>query len=555
MLAAQIEQLLRQGVEHQRARRFHEAEKIYRHVLAQAPGCADAWNLLGMIALEARQPAQAAQLVRRAIELAPNQPNYYNNLATIAEQLGDLDASVAALEQAIRLNPRFAAAHHNLGEMLKAQGRVGESLASYRRALEIDPYFFTCASSYLMLLNYDPHVTAAQLSAEHVRLGRRWTERLPRAAPHAQSRDSERPLTLGYLSPDFRKHAVARFFEPLLENHDRSRFSVFLYAEIPGEDEVSRRLKARADGWRVTSLLPTAEVIRQVQADRVDILIDLAGHTRHNRLDVLAARPAPLCCTYLGYSNTTGIETVDYRITDAIVDPVDAPLPGPERLVRLPGSFACFLPPTTAPDVSPLPARQAGRITFGSHHPPLKMNDSVLALWRRVLDAVPGSRLLCMRDMLGGQLGERLRRQLAAHGIEGERLVFRSPTIAEPDYLAVFAEIDVVLDTFPFTGHTMSCESLWMGVPIITLRGDRPTGRLTSSVQTALGLAQYIADSPDEYVAIAASQAAGLDELERLRGELRGRMQRSLCDGPRFTQNLEAAYRQMWRTWCARIED
>jgi predicted O-linked N-acetylglucosamine transferase (SPINDLY family) len=543
-----LDQLMQTAVAHHQARRLHQAEKIYRAVLEREPRHADAWHLLGMIAHEAKQNRQAIDLIGRAIALDPDKPGYYNNLATIHENENELEAAVRCLQQALRQRPDYAAAWHNLGEVRKAQGRVRDALDAYLQAIRHSPHFFASHDSLLMLLNYDPRTSASDVAAAH----RRYGALLPTvAACPARPTEPDRPLRVGYVSPDLRRHAVARFLEPILAHHDRAQFQVYLYGEIPGEDDVTRRLKTYAAGYWMTSLHPTAEVVERIRTDRIDILVDLAGHTRHNRLDVFPFRPAPVQCTYLGYSNTTGLDSVDYRITDCVVDPPDSPLWTSEQLVRLDHSFGCFQPPAGAPEVSSLPAARSGTITFGSHHPLVKLNDDVLALWGRVMQRVPTARLLCLRDNLGGELGQRLLKMLATHGIGPERVGLRSPDIDERNYLKLFAEIDIVLDAFPFNSHTMSCESLWMGVPLVTLRGDRPTSRLSSSVLTALGLNDWIADTPDAFVDIAARQAADLAGLARVRGDLRSKMLASVCDGASFTRELEAAYRQMWRNACA----
>lgn len=538
-------EMLQQGAEHHRAGRMHQAEVLYRRVLALDPSNADAWHLLGLIAHAAGQNEPAVQYLRHALQLAPSRADFLNNLATIHEADGELDLAADCLRAALRLRPDYAAAHHNLGEVCKSLGLLTEAMSSYRIACRCNPALAVAQHSLLNLLNYDPDARLDAVLAEH----RRWGERFATPiAPPSHDPNPERRLRIGYVSPDFRKHAVARFFEPLLEFRDRSRFEVVLYAEAPVADTVTTRLRSLADGWRSTWGRSAADVAQQVREDRIDLLIDLAGHTRNNRLDVFALRPAPVQITYLGYPNTTGLTTVDYRISDAILDPPGEPTWTTEEVVRVPGGCWCFRPPDNAPEVKPPPSRSTGRITFGSHHAPIKLSDSTLAVWARVLDAVPDSRLLLFRHSLYPSVERELRRRLERFGVASERVELRRPNADEASYLAVYHDIDVLLDCWPFTGHTLTCEALWMGVPGVTLRGDRHAGRLSASVLTPLGLSDWIAESPEEYIDIARQACGDLDRLTRLRAELRNRIRSTLADGPAFMRRLEEVYRQLWRS-------
>lgn len=543
--------LLQQGVAHQAAGRFHEAEVLYRRMLAADPGDADAWHCLGLIAHRAGQAETAIEYLRHAIGLAPGDPAYHNNLATLHEERGEYDLAVECLRRAIALRPGAAAYHNNLGEVSRALGRVREALDCYRTALEHDPDFAPAQSNFLMLLNYDPDTSPAAVAEAHRKWGERQRRGLAPAASFANDRDPERRLRIGYISPDFRRHAVARFFEPVLAGHDRDRSEVFLYSEAPVVDEVGQRLRSLADGWRPTWKQPTAAVVDQVRADGIDLLVDLAGHTRHHRLDVFARRAAPVQATYLGYPNTTGLTTIDYRLVDAVLDPPGASTWTSERLVRLPGASFCFAPPRNAPPVAPPPCLASGRITLGSHHAPIKLNDRVLRCWSEALAGLPGARLLLLRHTLSASMIAELHGRLEAQGIAADRVVMRPSSADESEYLAAYGEMDLVLDSFPFSGHTTTCEALWMGVPVVTLRGDRTAARLSASVLTRMGLDGFIAETSEEYVALVQRHARDVAGLARLRESLRPRVRDALGDGPSFTGHLEAAYRQMWRDWCA----
>ena len=371
-------------------------------------------------------------------------------------------------------------------------------------------------------------------------------------APADTSADPDRPLVIGYLSPDFREHAVARFFEPLLAAHDRRRHRILLYSECPIVDAVGTRLRGYGDTWQIVRGQSAETVAKQVQADSVDILIDLAGHTRDNRLDVLAYKPAPVQCTFLGYPYPTGLPRVDYRITDPILDPLDAPARTGfgESLLRLPAGVCCFRMPDAMPPVRPLPLATSGRLTFGCHHPLTKLNKPLLTLWARIAEAVPNARFLAIRSNWDPASIREARALMASAGLTPDRVEIRKTTIAPSEYLEGFHEMDVVLDAVPFNGHTMTCEALAMGVPVLTLRGDRPAGRLAASVLTAIGLTEFIAESADDYVAKAIALPDQAAHLAAVRLALRDRVGAVLGDGARYARALESQLRDAWRSWC-----
>ena len=369
--------------------------------------------------------------------------------------------------------------------------------------------------------------------------------------------DADRPLRVGYVSADFFHHPVGRFLEPVWAAHDTSRFIINAYSGVVREDALTDRLRAHASQWRQTLGLSDDELEEQIRADDIDILVDLAGHTGGNRLTVFARRPAPVQVSWLGYFNTTGLPAIDAVFMDA-----DTVAPGIERqfveeVVMLPDSRFCFNPPPYAPAVGRLPCQRRGFVTFGSFNNLTKVTPQVLALWARVLDQVPGSRLILKWKTLR-DAGERSRlaASFAAVGGDPTRLDLRAAS-AHVDMLAEYGDIDIALDPFPFSGGITSCEALWMGVPVITWPSMRPVSRQTFGFLNLLGLAdELVANSADRYEAIAASLARAPDRLGALRAELRGRMQASaLCDAPRFARNLEAAYRRLWIQRCAANHD
>lgn len=353
---------------------------------------------------------------------------------------------------------------------------------------------------------------------------------------------------MGYVSPDFHAHSVAYFIEPVLARHDPAAVETYCYAEVAQPDAFTEHMKTLAAHWRGTFGRSDDEVADMIRNDAIDILIDLAGHTAHNRLAVFARRPAPVQVTYLGYPNTAGLPQMDYRLTDAAADPPGQEVYYTESLVRLPQGFLCYAPPHESPAVGPLPAATGGCITFGSFNALPKMNNEVIALWARVLQSVPGARLILKNKSLqDAKTCERYRQ----HFHPPERIELLGWLDDPADHLSIYHRVDIALDTFPYNGTTTTCEALWMGVPVITLAGERHAGRVGLSLLTQLGLTELIAKTPDEYVRLAVALAGNRERLAALRAGLRERMRRSpLCDAQSFTRDLEAAYREMWHKWC-----
>jgi predicted O-linked N-acetylglucosamine transferase (SPINDLY family) len=365
----------------------------------------------------------------------------------------------------------------------------------------------------------------------------------------------DRRLRIGYVSPDFRAHSVASFLEPVLARHDTDNFDVVCYAQVAHPDRTTERLRQLAGHWRDTCAQSDEQVANMIRQDRIDILVDLAGHTRNNRLTVFTHRPAPIQLTYLGYPNTTGLPQIDYRLTDALADPPEADALHTERLVRLPRGFLCYSAPQDAPAVSPLPATAVGHITFGSLNNLAKVNEQVVELWARVLHAVPGAQLLLKGKALCDQAtAGRFVEMFARHRIPADRLRLASWAATRAQHLTTYAQVDIALDPFPYNGTTTTCEALWMGVPVVALAGDRHAARVGVSILTHVGLREFIATTPDDYVRTAAGLAADRARLVALRASLRRRMADSpLCDGAAFTRDIEATYRAMWETWCGSV--
>jgi predicted O-linked N-acetylglucosamine transferase (SPINDLY family) len=530
-------------------RRYRECAASLREAARLAPDDPVVQLNLGVASLELGLLEEAVASFRRAIALEPARPEAHNILGHALLARGDCTGAKGCLMEALRLRPGYPAAHDNLGRVLKAQGRAAEAIAHHRIALAARDRPET-HSNLLYTLNLLPGTEPGEIYAEHLAWARRHA--VFSANPPVFSLcdfDPSRRLRIGYISPDFVNHAVAYFFAPVLEAQDRENFETFCYSDAAVPDETTRRLRGAAAHWRDIAGWSDERVASLIARDSVDILVDLAGHTARNRLLVFARRAAPVQVTWLGYPNTTGLETMDFRLTDAITDP-----PGrteafhAEELARLPETFCCYGPPSSSPPVGPLPALASGQVTFGCCNNLAKINASVIELWSRILRGIPASRLILeSRGLADPETAAEVRRDFAARGVEPERVDFDGASLSVARHLARYHRIDIALDPFPYNGVTTSCEALWMGVPIVTLAGATHVARVGASLLTHLGAPEWAADSPDDYAAIAARLARDLPGLAEIRRSLRERMRHSpLCDAPRFTRHLEAAFRKMW---------
>jgi len=515
------------------------------------PGDAGLRNNLGLALSALGRGEEAHASFLEAIRLDPSYPEPHNNLATLFERYGRTSESIFSCQEALRLRPDYAEAHHSLANAFKSQGRHEEALAHYREALRLKPDYPEAHSALLFTLCYPAALPPEQLFAEHAAFGA--AHCFP-ALPHDNDPEPGRTLRIGYCSADFRDHAVARFIEPVLRHHDRGRFVVTCYSNVSVPDATSTRLTGLADRFVNLAGMPDHEAAALIRRDRIDILVDLSGHTAGNRLTLFARKPAPIQVTWLGYPQTTGLEAMDYRFTDAVSDP-----PGAserfhsERLLRLPAGFSCFAPPAEAPPVGALPALSRGAVSFGSFNNPAKITPETVALWAGALRLVPGSRMLVKGYALADPGSRaRLLGLFAAQGIEAGRLELRGNTAGYQEHLQLYGAVDIALDSFPYNGTTTTCEALWMGVPVVTLAGGSHRSRVGASLLHRVGLSDLVAGVPEEFQGLAAALAQDLERLARLRGALRQQMADSpLTDGPGFTGHLETAYRSIWGTWCA----
>lgn len=418
------------------------------------------------------------------------------------------------------------------------------------KLLRIYPWESQVHSNLLHALHYLPGVNMGGLAAQHRRWARCHVASIVPCTCDDINRDPERKLRIGYVSPDFRGHCVIHFLRPLLESHDRGRFTLVGYGNVPPHcrDEITGQMQDLFDLFRDIWDQDDASVVQQIRADRIDILIDLSGHTPHHRLALFAAKPAPVQVTYLGYPGTTGLHTMDYRLTDNVLDPPGGGRHYSESLLRLDSGFACYRAPEFAPPVSDAPFERQGHITFGSFAGAAKHNPKVVSLWAEVLRRTPGSRLLLrFQGADQGVIQQQCRKAFSRCGVDAERIEF-GDIRSFVEHLAQYAQIDVALDTFPWSSHTTLCEALWMGVPVVTLAGDSSASQMGASVLRSLGRPQWIASESESYVDIAVRLAQDRQGLRQLRASLRKQMSQSgVCNAVQVTRNIEACLRRVWR--------
>lgn len=491
----------------------------------------------------------AIQSFRTSIELQPDEVLCQYDLGCSLYHSGKSAEAALCFERVVEAKPDNVAAHRNLGLALQQQGLLDRAINAWQQGLSLDPKDQPCRSNLLLGLNFSSRHTAEEIFEQHVEWGRLVSSDRSVAdrRPICDASDQRR-LKIGYVSPDFRKHSVAYFFEPLLARHDRAEVEVYCYAEVEKPDAVTERIQTLADHWYSTVGVTDDELAERIRADQVDILVDLAGHTKDTRLPVFALQPAPIQVTWLGYPNTSGLASMDYRLTDAICDPpgiADALMT--EVPVRLPDGFLCYRPDDEAPNIVDPPGEDAGYITFGTFNNLMKISPDVVELWSALLVREPTARLLIKNfGMADEAVRHRLLASFEGRGIEQDRLILMSTASTTADHLSLYGKIDIALDTFPYNGTTTSCEALWMGVPVITLMGDRHAARVGASLLQRIGMTELVARDRDDYLRIAAGLTQDRQRLRQLRHQLRDRMRASpLMNETGFAKEIEAAFREM----------
>jgi predicted O-linked N-acetylglucosamine transferase (SPINDLY family) len=561
-----------------------DAESLYRRLLTHNPHDPLLQNNLAESLRKQGKSEEAVELLQRALQETPNVVITQMTLGRCLTNLRRLAEATSIFEQLIAQQPSLAKPYHCLGEIQLHSGQLGDAVQSIETSLELDatdafargtlgiaylqmgdrkraetcfravlaaaPTMSDIHSCLLFILSGQADLSPQELYEEHVNWGRQHGDvpTLASADPDEVRLDfTNRKLRIGYVSPDFRSHAVSLYFEPVLQSHDRKRFETFCYAELMVADDTTKRLQEIATHWRYTNGLSDEQVARKIQADKIDILVDLAGHTAGNRLRAFAYRPAPIQITWLGYPNTTGLAAIDYRLTCETQNPLGEPSYHTEELIRMDGGSFCFAQPKQAPPLSNLPAARHGYITFGSLHRPFKISETARDLWAAVLSEVPDSRLLVFNTQFTNASQEELRRSLCERGIHPDRIEIQNEIVGD-SHLTAYEQIDIGLDAPPWAGATTTLEALWMGIPVIAYYGDRRSARSTAAIMTQVQHQELIAHSPEQFIRIAHDLSCDYKKLATLRRGLRDQTKATVVNSDHFTRELESVYRKLWKS-------
>jgi protein O-GlcNAc transferase len=564
-----------------RSGHFLEMETVSRAIAMQRPNSGFAWKAFGASLLaqgkDALQPLQRAATLlpddaetfnnlgntlrdrgqfqdalanyRKAIALKPDFTEAHGSLGDVLRRLGRPDDAITCFRKALFYNPNLADVYINLGNVLRDIGQLAEAISSYRQAVSLRPQYVEAHNNLLMAYQFVPSMSKQEVFDAHKHFGEQFEAILkPHWPVHSNNRDPNRRLKVGYVSGDFRWHPVAFFIEPVLAHHDKIQFEIYCYANSAISDTVTERLMAEADHWLTCHSMSDEQLAQRIRADGIDILVDLSGHTAYNRLSVFARKPAPIQITYLGYPGTTGLSAMDYRLTDSYSESPesDANQYCTEELICLSDSIWCYRPPQHMPEVTPLPALANGYLTFGSFNNFNKIGDECIALWAALLRSLPTSRLL-MATVPEGDARTRLSVKFKEHGVAPERIDYCG-SLPPQEFQRKLQQADLTLDPFPVNGATTTCESMWLGVPVMTLVGERFLSRAGLSVLNAAHMSEFVATTQEGYIETATALAKNLPQLAALRAGMRERLKSTpLFDQQRFTRNVEAIYRDVWQ--------
>ncbi len=502
----------------------------------------------GLVLQRTAQYGNAITQYEKALSLKPDYVQALNNYSTAMLITGNMTKAEAAARKIIEINPSHVDPHVNLGNILKDTGYINEAIKSYKSAISLQPENGITGSNMLLCMCY------SDLDAETVfREHKEWEERVAKAItckPYANtpSGPDKSPLRIGYISADYKTHSVAFYIEPILANHDSSKFEIFCYSDVQNPDPMTIHLKSLPFKWRSIVGMNNKKVSDMINEDGIDILVDLSGHAGKNRLPLFLRKPAPIQVTYLGYPNTTGLSTMDYRLTDALADLDDQDRYYTEKLYRLSDGFLCYRPPHQSPPISEAPMLTNGFVTFGSFNNLPKYSSDTIKVWSEILKAIPNSKIMIKTKPFNDEtVKTRYKNMFVYNGIDSNRLLLTGHSPSMEEHLKSYNQVDIALDTFPYNGTTTTCEALWMGVPVITMAGKHHRGRVGVSLLSRIGLSGMIAENTEKYIALASFLAEDATRLSKLRMGLRTTIAQSpLCNSKSFTKTLEKAYRDMW---------
>ncbi len=523
------------------------AESLIAAALRTKPDFAQALVVQSSVLDALGQGERAVESLEAALRLQPDDAGAWFNLAVLLQRLSRADAAETAVLRALEGQPDNLGALSLYTRVLRDQGFASEALVPLRQVLAVQPESWIDRSIELLLMLYADGTSADELFRRHAEFGAGFEPTVAvRFERHPARGEASRRLRVGYVSCDFNLHPVTIFVVPLLEQHDRTQVEVFCYSYGETVDVMTERVRQLCDQWRDVTAMSDAEMADAIHADRIDVLVDLVGHTRAPRPGVFSQRPAPVQVSWVGYLNTTGLSRMDFRLSDRRADPIELAQPmHTERLWHLPVSQWCYRPARDERHDPVAPCQRTGHVTFGSFNAALKISRALARRWGELLARSPGSRLV-VANINSERKRAAIRREIAAAGVAADRVEFLARVTLDK-YLAIYDTVDIALDSYPYGGGTTTFDSLWMGVPVVTATGPRSVSRSAASLLQELGLDDWIAPSIDDFVEVALARAADRDAIAALRGSLRARLQASpLTDVPRFTRDLESAYRQMW---------
>ncbi|KAM7265773.1 hypothetical protein ACFE04_003456 [Oxalis oulophora] len=544
------------GVAYGEMLKFDMAIVFYELAFHFNPHCAEACNNLGVIYKDRDNLDKAVECYQMALSIKPNFSQSLNNLGVVYTVQGKLDAAASMVEKAILANPTYAEAYNNLGVLYRDAGNITMAIDAYEQCLKIDPDSRNAGQNRLLAMNYIDEGHDDKLFEAHRDWGRRFMMLFSQYTSWDNLKDPERPLVIGYVSPDYFTHSVSYFIEAPLAYHDYANYKVVVYSAVVKADAKTNRFRdkvlKKGGVWRDIYGIDEKKVASMVREDKIDILVELTGHTANNKLGMMACRPAPVQVTWIGYPNTTGLPTIDYRISDSLADQPDTKQKHVEDLVRLPKCFLCYTPSPEAGPICPTPALSNGFVTFGSFNNLAKITPKVLQVWAKILCAVPNSRLVVKcKPFCCDSVRQRFLTTLEQLGLESQRVDLLPLILLNQDHMQAYSLMDISLDTFPYAGTTTTCESLYMGVPCVTMAGPVHAHNVGVSLLTNVGLPHLVAKNEDEYVQLALQLASDVTALSNLRMSLRDLMSKSpVCDGPNFILGLESRYRKIWRRYC-----
>lgn len=536
-------------IDHQLGRHTEAVKRLEQLLPLMGEGDQFTFNY-GTVLLAMEKYPEAAIQFRKSIDKVPTNADVWGNFGIALQRMGEYEAAGGSYIEAIRLRPENVENVYNLASLYYTCGLAADAEACFHHVIRLQPDHSIAYNDALLMSQYSASVTADALFARHCEFASQFETPLKKHwQPHTNLPNPEKRLKIGYVSADLRNHAVAFFLEPMFDYHDRHNVEIYCYHNHTQHDEVSDRLQANTDQWVVCSDLSDDELAARIRADGIDILIDLSGHTAGNRLLTFARKPAPVQITFNGYPATTGLTAMDYRITDATLDPVGmTECYHSEKLLRVP-SVIIFKPSAESPALTPLPALSSEFFTFACMNSLIKITDKAIRVWSTILAGKPNSRLM-LANVSNPAISKRLLSKFEEHGIAADRLMLMPP-MPMKDYLALHEKIDLALDPFPYNGGTTTNHSLWMGIPVLTLQGCSAVSRSAGAVMASAGLNQFVTHSEDEYIERALSISADLVALDEVRQSARSRFVSRSMEAPlELTRYFEAALRVAWRTWC-----